>query len=154
MRTLIRPAMISPCAGAIDYRGGSRLLKSTSIASQANKNGVLATTLPTQPVPVIRQHPEEPVRELSLIRWGLTPSWAKDPSIAAGMINARSETASAKPAFRDAWKFRRCLIPADGFHEWQKTGQAKQRNVLKSMEGSCSRWREYGIAGATKVATR
>src|SRR6478672_6306949 len=80
---------------------------------------------PTQPVPVIRQHPKEPVRELSLMRWGLIPSWSKDPSAAARMINARSETASTLPAFRDALKFRRCLIPADGFYEWQKSGKTK-----------------------------
>ena len=73
---------------------------------------------PTQPVPVVRQNPKEPVRELSLIRWGLIPSWAKDPSVASGMFNARSETASTKPAFADALRFRRCLIPADGFYEW------------------------------------
>jgi putative SOS response-associated peptidase YedK len=75
---------------------------------------------PTQPIPVIRQNPKEPVRELSLVRWGLIPSWAKDPSIAARMINARSETAATKPAFRDALKSRRCLIPADGFYEWSR----------------------------------
>jgi putative SOS response-associated peptidase YedK len=73
---------------------------------------------PTQSVPVIRQHPKTPVRELSLIRWGLIPSWAKDSSVAAKMINTRSETAATKPAFRDALKSRRCLIPADGFYEW------------------------------------
>ena len=73
---------------------------------------------PTQPVPVIRQNPKEPRRELSLIRWGLIPSWSKDSSVAAKMINARSETAGTKPAFRDALKSRRCLIPADGFYEW------------------------------------
>jgi putative SOS response-associated peptidase YedK len=56
---------------------------------------------PTQPIPVIRQHPKEPVRELSLMRWGLIPSWAKDTSGAARMINARSETAATKPAFRE-----------------------------------------------------
>lgn len=81
---------------------------------------------PTQPVPVIRQHPKEPVRKLSLMRWGLIPSWAKDPAVGASMINARSETAHEKPAFRDALKSRRCLIPADGFYEWVRTPKAKQ----------------------------
>ena len=81
---------------------------------------------PTQPVPVIRQNPKEPVRELSLMRWGLIPSWSKDPSAAAKMINARAETASTKPAFRDALRFRRCLIPADGFYEWSRTAKGKQ----------------------------
>jgi putative SOS response-associated peptidase YedK len=54
---------------------------------------------PTQPVPIIRQNPKEPVRQLSLVRWGLIPSWAKDASGAATMINARSETSATKPAF-------------------------------------------------------
>jgi putative SOS response-associated peptidase YedK len=73
---------------------------------------------PTQPVPIIRQNPKEPRRELSLVRWGLIPSWAKDMSGAAMMINARLETAATKPAFRDPLTNRRCLIPADGFYEW------------------------------------
>jgi putative SOS response-associated peptidase YedK len=73
---------------------------------------------PTQPIPIIRQHPKEPRRVLSLVRWGLIPSWVKDMSGSAGMINARSETAATKPAFRDPMKFRRCLFPADGFYEW------------------------------------
>jgi putative SOS response-associated peptidase YedK len=93
---------------------------------------------PTQPVPVIRQHPKEPVRELSLIRWGLIrliPSWAKDSSAAAQMINARSETARTKPAFRDALKSRRCLIPADAFYEWTRTGKAKQPYCFEVNEG-------------------
>jgi putative SOS response-associated peptidase YedK len=73
---------------------------------------------PTQRVPIIRQNPKEPVRKISHVRWGLIPSWAKDMSGAARMINARSETAATTPAFRDAMKSRRCLIPADGFYEW------------------------------------
>lgn len=81
---------------------------------------------PTQPVPVIRQHPKEPVRQISTMRWGLIPHWAKDASGAASAINARSETAATKPAFRDSLRFRRCLIPADGFYEWKGTGTAKQ----------------------------
>lgn len=81
---------------------------------------------PTQPVPVIRQHPKEPRRTLSLMRWGLVSHWAKDMSGSASMINARSETAATRPAFRDPMKFRRCLIPADGFYEWQQTGKIKQ----------------------------
>jgi len=75
---------------------------------------------PTQPVPVIRQNRKEPRRELSLMRWGLIPSWAKDMSSAAMMINARSETAATKPAFRDPLANRRCLVPADGFYEWSR----------------------------------
>jgi putative SOS response-associated peptidase YedK len=103
---------------------------------------------PTQPIPVIRQHPKEPVRELSLIRWGLIPSWAKDSSAAARMINARSETASTTPAFRDAMKYRRCLIPADAFYEWKKTGSTKQpycfevnHGKLFAFAGLWDRWK-------------
>jgi putative SOS response-associated peptidase YedK len=90
---------------------------------------------PTQPIPVIRQNPKNPVRELSLVRWGLIPSWAKDSSIAAKMINARSETAGTKPAFRDALKFRRCMIPADAFYEWKNTGSTKQPYCFEVNDG-------------------
>jgi len=81
---------------------------------------------PTQSVPVVRQNPKKNVRELSLMRWGLIPHWAKEPSIATSTINAKSETAATKPAFRDPLKFRRCLIPADGFYEWKRTANGKQ----------------------------
>jgi putative SOS response-associated peptidase YedK len=90
---------------------------------------------PTQSVPIIRQHPKEPRRELSLVRWGLIPLWAKDASGAAGMINARSESATTKPAFRDALKCRRCLIPADGFYEWQRTRTGKQPYCFEVNDG-------------------
>jgi putative SOS response-associated peptidase YedK len=90
---------------------------------------------PTQPVPVIRQNPKEPIRELSLMRWGLIPSWSKDMSDAAKMINARSETAGSKPAFRDALKSRRCLIPADGFYEWKRDGKNKQPFCFEVNQG-------------------
>jgi putative SOS response-associated peptidase YedK len=81
---------------------------------------------PTQPVPVIRQKPKEPRRELSLMRWGLIPSSAKEALLGAQRINARSETAATKAAFRDSIASRRCLVPADGFYEWKRTGNAKQ----------------------------
>lgn len=90
---------------------------------------------PTQPVPIVRQNPKEPVRQLSLVRWGLIPSWAKDMSGAASMVNARSETAATKPAFRDALKSCRCLVPADGFYEWQRTGKTKQPFCFEVRDG-------------------
>jgi putative SOS response-associated peptidase YedK len=90
---------------------------------------------PSQPVPVIRQNPKEPRRALSLMRWGLIPSWAKDASVAARMINARSETAGMKPAFRDPLTNRRCLIPADGFYEWSRTGKVKQPYCFEVNDG-------------------
>ena len=77
---------------------------------------------PSQPVPaILNQAP----RQLQLVRWGLIPSWAKDPTIGYRMINARAETVAAKPAFRRPLQRQRCLIPADGFYEWQRLGTRK-----------------------------
>jgi putative SOS response-associated peptidase YedK len=81
---------------------------------------------PSQSVPVIRQDPAKPERRFSLARWGLIPYWAKDSSIGYKLINARSETVGSKPAFREAFESRRCLIPADGFYEWKRAEKAKQ----------------------------
>ena len=81
---------------------------------------------PTQPVAAIRLHPHSGQREWTHFHWGLIPSWAKEPNMGARMINARSETVAEKPAFRAAFKRRRCLVPASGFYEWQKTGSSKQ----------------------------
>lgn len=80
---------------------------------------------PTQSAAVVRLD-ESGVRELSMLRWGLLPSWAKDASMAAKMINARSETVADKPSFREAFRKRRCLIPADGFYEWRMEDGRKQ----------------------------
>ncbi len=77
---------------------------------------------PSQPIAVITN--ENP-QELTYHRWGLIPSWAKDISIGNKLINARSETIDEKPSFRSAFKRRRCLIPADGFFEWQKRDKQK-----------------------------
>lgn len=75
---------------------------------------------PTQPVPVVRLMEGE--RRFALVRWGLIPSWVKDPKGFALLINARGETLNDKPAFRNAMKRRRCLFPADGFYEWKMEG--------------------------------
>lgn len=81
---------------------------------------------PGQNVATVRQDASTPVRHLSLMRWGLIPFWAKEAAIGYKMINARSETIAEKPAFREALKSRRCLIPADGFYEWKKLEKTKQ----------------------------
>ena len=88
---------------------------------------------PTQQVPAILD--EDPT-SLTVLRWGLIPPWAKDEKIAGSLVNARCETVADKPAFRNAYKHRRCLVPADGFYEWQKTGIGKvpHRFTLKSGE--------------------
>jgi putative SOS response-associated peptidase YedK len=75
---------------------------------------------PTQPVPIVRVSAGE--REFALVRWGLIPPWAKDPRTFSLLINARVETVNHKPAFRNAMRRRRCLLPADGFYEWKRDG--------------------------------
>lgn len=89
---------------------------------------------PTQTVVVIRQ--DEASRVLLGMRWGLVPFWAKDLSIGNRLINARGETVASKPAFRAAFKRRRCLIPADGFYEWKKLdARHKQPYHIESADG-------------------
>jgi putative SOS response-associated peptidase YedK len=80
---------------------------------------------PGQPVLAVRAD-ESGGRCLLLLHWGLIPPWAEDPKAGARMINARAETLAAKPAFRRALRERRCLIPADGFYEWRRTGKHRQ----------------------------
>ncbi len=82
---------------------------------------------PTQPVlAATNQHPDR----FDYFHWGLIPSWAKDHSIGSRMINARAETLAQKPAFRDSFKRRRCLIPADGLYEWRKEPDGKTRTPM------------------------
>ena len=77
---------------------------------------------PTQPIPVVRANGSG--RLIASMRWGLIPNWAKDASMS--QINARSETLLEKPAFKESFERRRCLIPADGFYEWKRSGKSKQ----------------------------
>ncbi len=91
---------------------------------------------PSQAIPVIRQ--EKGCRTFAMARWGLIPSWAKDIKISYSTINARAETVAEKPVFRSAFQRRRCLIPADGFFEWQEIANSKIKQPwyisLKSQE--------------------
>jgi putative SOS response-associated peptidase YedK len=94
-------------------------------------------------------------RELRVVRWGLVPFWAKDPKIGSRMINARAETVAEKPAFRRAFARRRCLLPADGYYEWQsQPGAAKQPVYISRTDGSSlafaglyELWRDPAVAG-------
>lgn len=105
---------------------------------------------PTQPVAVIR--PADSGRELTLMHWGLVPSWEKDPSGAARLINARAETIATRPAFRSAFRQRRCLVPADGFFEWKKVGKTKQPYYLTLRSGDpfafAGLWEHWGHNGS------
>lgn len=90
---------------------------------------------PTQPVGVVRVNPVTGKREWALTLWGLIPSWSKDPTMGARMINARAETVDEKPSFRAAFKRRRCIIPASGFYEWMKKAGGKQPYFITAAHG-------------------
>ncbi len=89
---------------------------------------------PTQPVVVVKQTKGKP-RTITIMRWGLIPAWAKDQSIGNRTINARSESVESTISFSDAARLRRCLIPADGFYEWKKTGKVRQPYCFEVGEG-------------------
>jgi putative SOS response-associated peptidase YedK len=103
---------------------------------------------PTQSVLAIRER-DQGKRELVPLRWGLVPFWSKGPDSRYSMINARAETVGAKPAYRDAFKRRRCLIPAEGFYEWRTDEGAKTPFLIQradrrpfAMAGLWERWRQ------------
>jgi putative SOS response-associated peptidase YedK len=95
---------------------------------------------PTQDILAVRESDDG--REMTFLKWGLIPSWAKDTSIGSRLINARSETVEEKPSFRRAFKERRCIIPADGFYEWQRAGGKKQPFFFRMRDES-----PFGFAG-------
>lgn len=102
---------------------------------------------PQSTQPVVRLSRDTGRRELALMRWGLVPFWAKDAKIAYSTINARAEEAAAKPAFREAMKKRRCLIPADAFYEWQRLeGKTKQPFAFALASGE-----PYAFAGLWEI---
>ncbi|MGA8730778.1 MAG: SOS response-associated peptidase [Terracidiphilus sp.] len=93
--------------------------------------------------PVVRLNRDSGQREVALLRWGLVPYWAKDAKLAYTTINARAEEVAAKPAFREALKKRRCLVPADAFYEWQKLdGKTKRPHAIALRSGE-----PYAFAG-------
>ena len=99
---------------------------------------------PTQPVPVVIV--ENGFRHFRLMRWGLLPSWVKDPRKFTLLINARAETVQEKPAFKNAIRRRRCLIPADGYYEWQNRGERKQPYFIHPRAGG-----PMGFAGLAET---
>ena len=109
---------------------------------------------PTQPIAVIT---ENSPRVLEKMRWGLVPSWAKDPSIGSRLLNARAETLAEKPSFRSALKRRRCIIPADGFYEWKKQGKARQPMCIHRKDDGlfafAGLWEEWASPAGTKLRT-
>jgi putative SOS response-associated peptidase YedK len=117
---------------------------------------------PTQPVPIVRNRttPGRTLtivrradgtaeRELVAVRWGLIPPWARDPAVGDRMINARAETVAEKPAFRAAFRSRRCIVPASGFYEWKRRAKGpKQPYLIQRRDG-----RPMGFAGLWETWT-
>jgi putative SOS response-associated peptidase YedK len=108
---------------------------------------------PTQDVLAVHESPGG--REATFFKWGLVPSWAKDASVGAKLINARAETVQEKPSFREAFKRRRCIIPADGFYEWQRTGGRKQPFFFRMRDerpfGFARLWERWEGAGGEVI---
>jgi putative SOS response-associated peptidase YedK len=90
----------------------------------------------TDPVPIVRFDAREKGRTLEIMRWGLIPYWAKDIKIGFSTINARAEEVDTKPAFREPFRQRRCLVPLDSFYEWKKTPTGKQPYAIALKSGS------------------
>lgn len=101
---------------------------------------------PTQQVPTILQTAEHPERQFKMLHWGLIPSWAKNAKMAARLINARAETVTEKPSFRSAFQYRRCLVVADGFYEWQQQGKQKQPFYCRTQDEQ-----PFGFAGLWEI---
>lgn len=114
---------------------------------------------PSQPVAAVRATPAGGGREIAFLRWGLIPSWSKDPAIGSRLINARAETARDKPSFRNAFRRHRCLIPANGFYEWRRQERGKQPYLVRMRDerlfafaGLWDRW-ESPDKGAIETCT-
>lgn len=130
------------------------LRQAQEIASRFN-------TAPSQDIPAIRGDSQN--KELAMLRWGLIPGWAKEEKTGYSMINARAETVAIKPAFRSAFRYRRCLVPADGFYEWKSVAGKKQPyyihrrdNEVFAFAGLWEHWKGEGgksIESCTIIVT-
>ncbi|MFI9389185.1 SOS response-associated peptidase [Kutzneria sp. NPDC052558] len=115
-------------------------------ATESEAPGADYNVAPTKPVlAIVARHPRDEegkpdpdsvVRSIRVMRWGLVPTWSKDRNVGVKMINARSETAATKPAYRDSMARRRCILPADGWFEWKRDGGAKEPFYITNPDGS------------------
>ena len=124
------------CGRYFQQRGPAELARYFETVNALPNLAASWNRAPTQDALVVRRHPETGQRHLDPVRWGLVPRWAKDASGAAKMINARSESIAEKPAFREAFRKRRCLVTADGFYEWQVAGKTKQPYAVALADGA------------------
>jgi putative SOS response-associated peptidase YedK len=127
-----------------------RLLHTPPIAPRYN-------IAPSQPVAVVRTGPVGTRREMALCRWGLVPSWAKDPSSGGRLINVRSEGVESKPSFRGPLRTKRCLVPADGFYEWKRSGARKQPYRFRAKTGGpfafAGLWEDWSAPDGSRIET-
>jgi putative SOS response-associated peptidase YedK len=121
-----------------------RLFRFTELPNLAPRYNIA----PTQAAPIVRLKPGGADRSLSQARWGLIPPWTKQLKGTPPMINARAETVADKPTFRDAFAKRHCLVPADGYYEWEQAGEKQPWRVTQesgepfAMAGLWDRWRD------------
>jgi putative SOS response-associated peptidase YedK len=114
------------------HHAENEIIARFAVAEVAAQVGPRYNIAPSQNVAAVIEHPH---RQLVTFKWGLVPSWAKDPSISSRMINARAETLAEKPSYRQALAKRRCLIPADGFYEWKKMKGGSQPFHIRRRDG-------------------
>ncbi len=124
------------CGRYFQYRAPAALARAFATLNPLPNTAPSFNRAPTQPGLVVRRHPETGQRHLDALRWGLVPRWAQDASGAARMINARSEGVTERPAFREAFARRRCIVTADGFYEWQVNGKARQPFAVALADGA------------------
>ena len=127
------------CGRYVFSMGLYRVAEEFHVEEVDGECGVGSEISPGQQVVAVVRHDRN---RLVNFRWGLIPSWAKDPSIGRKMFNARAETVAEKPSFRSAFRDRRCLVIAEGFYEWQKLGKAKKPMLIRLKSG-----RPFGFAG-------
>ena len=124
------------CGRYFQQRGPAEVARYFDAVNPLPNLGPSWNHAPTRDGLVVRRHPESGARHLDALRWGLVPRWAKDPSVGSRMINARSESLTERPAFRDAFARRRCIVTADGFYEWRSEGRAKQPFAVAMADGA------------------
>ncbi len=138
--------MLAMCSRYLLSRSAEEIAKLFRVAGPMINTAPRYNIAPTQNVlAIVCEEPMVP-RVFASLRWGLVPHWAKDMSIGAKLINARSETLASKPSFRDAYRHRRCVIPADGFYEWTHDGRHVPFAVAKkdrSPIGFAGLWEQW-----------
>ncbi len=122
------------CGRFVQERSLAELGELFEAEQMADDPGPRYNVAPTDPAAVIVQR-RDGVRGVTVFQWGMIPHWAKSPRDAARHINARSETAAGSPAFRDALRRHRCIVPADGFYEWTRDGSVRQPHFIKRNDG-------------------